>query len=574
MLTTLMNHFKLNIKHTMVVMSLPVILYFMIGPLSVYCANLRDYHFYISDFFYVLAIVGVVIWLLGSVIISVLPCNINKIACTALSYIGIMSYVQDMWLNVKLAEDNGGNMDWGALSGVTRTNTAIWLTAFIVFAVLAIMFKGRFVKTVVYISGFICAVQIVTLVSLFISGISIESNALGSQDYGLVGDLQYTVGSENNVIVFVVDTWGSTQLEAGLSENSHLIDDFKDFTYYDNADSVYFRTFPSMTHMLTGVDVDFSKTTQEYLFDAWNDENARGFYDVIHDAGYEFYLYSTGGDEVYGDAANQYGLIDNVKPITWNVDKNAALVRMAKISIYKYVPYIIKPRFEVVNYLFGYIASYADARDINCGNTLYYDGLKACGLSVSDTVKDSIIIQHIDGTHTPYTTSSECEGTSEGTLLSTQEGIVFEITEYMNQLKELGLYDSATIIITADHSSWTYENKADDPQIVYFVKRPMQQQDSYVSNSAPISHDDFRATILSIIGQEYTDYGKSIFDYGENELRERMIVNQEYDDSYQRVAGSVSNIYSVYSYIGGKDDFISNVREHGADEVYTILRDK
>lgn len=572
-MSILFTNIKENIKRTMVIMSLPVILYFMVGPLSVYCANLTEQHFYISDFFYTLLIIGLVILIAGSFLLSLLPSKLNKAACVLIAFFGIMSYVQDMWLNVKLAEDNGANMDWSSLTDVTRNNTIIWLVSFILIMGLTIWLKGRFVKAAFYISGFIAAVQLITLLTLIASGISVEKQGRNQKDYGLVGDVQYEVASDSNIIVFVVDTWGSSQLDNGIANNSHLLDAFADFTYYDNADSSYFRTFPSMTHMLTGVDISFDESCQDYLRQAWTSDEAKCFFDDVHSAGYNFYLYSTGGEDVYGDAANQYGLIDNTKEITWNVDKNAALIRMAKISIYKFVPYVLKPRFEVVNYLFGNIASYADAVDVNCGNSLYYDGLVSRGLSLSDNCNNAVIVQHIDGTHEPYTTSSECVSTGDGTLQSTQEGIVYEITEYMNRLKELGLYDSATIIITADHSSWTYKETADDPQIVYFVKLPQEHHDSYETNSAPISHDDFRATIIDLIGLDYSSYGKSIFDYSEGDTRSRTIVNQEYDDSYPRVAGSVSNIYSVYTYTGNREDFTNKVQTNGADEVHALLRD-
>lgn len=567
----LKNNLKNNIKNVSIVLALPVVLYFFLGPIFVYNANIKDFEFSIGDFFYTIAGVGIVLWVAGSLLISLLPEKVANIPIFVIFYIGIMSVIQDMFLNVKLSEGDGSNMNWDNMKKTTTINTIIWISVLIILVVIFIIFKERAKKIFVGVAGFIAAVQFLTFVFTFFTALSGERANREAESYGLTGDTQYELASDNNIIVFLVDTWGSYQFEKALAENPSLADGFNDFTYYDNADSSYFRTFPSMTHMLTGVDMNMDDSFTGYLKDAWNNQNAIDYYNDVHNAGYNFYVYSIGGKSVFGNAKNMVGLIDNAKKVTLGNDKKAAINRMAKISFYKYVPYIVKPRFEVYSYLFSSITYFTDSVACTCGNASYYDGIKYTGLSINNDVKNAVIVQHIDGTHKPYETSSECNTDYyNATLQTTQEGIVCELNYYIDRLKEMGLYDDTTIIITADHSSWTTDTEADDPQIVYFVKKAGESHATMEYNHAPISHDDFRATVLDIIGVNYEKYGRSIFDIDENEERERVIINQEFNSDYKKVEGNPSNVFTKYTYIGNRETITNKARNDGPDETHKI----
>ena len=561
---------KSNIKQTLIVLFLPVILYFMVGPLAVYCANAQGFEFHYNDFFYTLLAIGLVIWIIGSIVISLLPKKVNSIINMLIFYLGIMSYLQDLFLNKKLSENDGSAMHWDELKGLTTVNTIIWIVGLVLVICTYIFLKKHFDKITMWGSGLISAMQLITFFTLLTTAISAYNEDMKVTKYGLTGEQQYNVASDNNIIVFIVDSYGTTQLEDGLKNNPELLSPLKDFTYYDNADCSYFGTFPSMTHMLTGEDVDFDLSEPDYLDKAWNSDSAVAFYNTLHNAGYDINLFSNGGTEVYGNITNLNGKIDNANPVSYKVDKKSALIRMSKISIYKYVPYVIKPKFEVPTYLFIFLAEYDGMTPINCGNSMYYSGLKEQGLSIDPDMKNALIIQHLDGTHLPHDTAADGSYDTEATMQDTQEGILLMIDDYLNNLKNLGLYDDATVIITADHGRWDVFEDGDDPQVVYFIKQAGESHDSVITNHAPISHDDFRATVLGIIGEDYSDYGTSIFDIEESELRERTLVNREINADYPLVPGEACNIYAVYTYTGDKNDIMQKAKE--VDEaIYPIL---
>lgn len=567
----MIKNLKDNMKNTFAVLLLPVLLYFFVGPLSVYCPNSQDFKFTYDVFFYSIAAIGIAVLLAGTFVIAIMPKALNRCINMLIFFAGIMSYIQDMFLNFKLSENDGSAIKWDEIRGKMAVNLIIWVAVLIVIVVLYFVLKDKFTKATYYISVFVSLLQIVTVVTLLVQAIGIGGSKGNSANYDLVGDDQYQLAKDENIIVFIVDSYGSRQLEEGLKNNPDLTAGLKDFTYYNNADCSYFGTFPSVTHMLTGVDLDYDVSIPEYLDKAWTDANARAFYDTIHANGYGCYLYSTGGRAVYGDMSKLYGCFDNDKEVDIALDNRAVFFRMLKISIFKFVPYVVKPYFEVPTYLFYYVTHLVDNDDVNSGNAIYYEGLMDRKLDISDEMSKALIIQHIDGTHPPTELSPVAEPDSEATLQDTQEGIMYILDCYMNQLKDLGLYDNSTIIITADHGRWDVYGEGEDPQVIYFIKCKNEVHDEVLVNGAPISHDDFRATILSLIGEDYSDYGKAIFDYGENDERTRTLVNREVNEAYPDTPGESCNVYAVYTYTGDRDTIVEKATTEGPDEEHRII---
>lgn len=75
---------------------------------------------------------------------------------------------------------------------------------------------------------------------------------------------------------------------------------------------------------------------------------------------------------------------------------------------------------------------------------------------------------------------------------------------YLQQLKDLGIYDNSTIIITADHGS---EARS---QMIFFMKGKNETHDSMQTTNAPISLNDLVPTIVEAIGEDYAPYGQSV----------------------------------------------------------------
>ena len=108
-------------------------------------------------------------------------------------------------------------------------------------------------------------------------------------------------------------------------------------------------------------------------------------------------------------------------------------------------------------------------------------------------------------------------------LDETKIGLAKVVNKYINKLKEAGIYDNATIIIMGDHGK--NPSNGIDPQPIFIIKRPQEKHENMEINSAPISFDDFQATILTCVNIDYdkNEYGTSIFDWKETDNRQRTL---------------------------------------------------
>ena len=150
---------------------------------------------------------------------------------------------------------------------------------------------------------------------------------------------------------------------------------------------------------------------------------------------------------------------------------------------------------------------------------------------------------HIQGTHLPNAYNRDFLPADETEKYSIPDAMIqsFKIINlYIEQMKELGIYENSTIIITGDHSSIGSDTK--DPYYAHltalFVKPSGVGEGELKTSSAPIAQGDIHATILDSEGIENTlDYGISAFELDEDTERERSYHFQRYikDDGIYEV---------------------------------------
>lgn len=546
-------------KRTILIVLLPVISYFLLGPLEIYFGNKKDFMFESGDFIWILLGGGIVFLIVTSVPIALLPEKINRILGAFVLGIGVASYIQNMFMNIKLSESNGAPMNWETLGYYPIFNGVIYCGIIVIFIVLSIIIKKHWDKIAIGSAVFLSAIQVVAVVSLVVTAPTKDDTVIELQESG---DKQFQVAKNNNIIVFVLDTFGNTQIEKILEAYPNALDGYKDFTFYDNADCHYYVTFPSMTHLLTGMEFDFNSTSEEWLERAWASEKAKGFFEMLKNEKYECNLYSKDVGYVYGTMINLYDKFDNIKPAGRIVNKSFLIKKMVKLSIYRYVPYFVKPYFEVLTKEFGDVTSISEGREVIDDNGKFYQALQAEKLSVNGDMENAFIIQHLFGTHKPYEIDANGQIVKESTQLEVGKGLLTIVEEYLQQLKELDVYDNSVIIIMGDHGAWW----GDDTQPIFFIKEQNENNNRIRINSAPISWDDFQATIINLLEKDYSSYGTSIYDWKEGDERERTVYMAIDDEAYPKVEGSIPNVYYMYSYSKDKTELNRKVK-NGPDDI-------
>lgn len=545
-------------KRIGLIMLLPMISYGVLGPLEIYFGNQHEFAFQYTDFIGMFAVLCIVTWLSASTVIAAMPEKVGNVIGGLALGIGAASYIQNMFMNVKLSEVDGSPMRWEELGSFPAINLVVWIV--IIAAVLCVLFKsggGKSWDSISFaLASFLSVIQLVAVAYMFITAPPAEKK---EASLCISGVEQFTVSPNDNIIVFVLDSTGNTAWENALELFPDASDVLRDFVFYNNADCHYSSTFPSMVHFLTGEDFEFSGKSQDWLAKAWNSERSISFWNELEQGNYTCYLFS---NDNFGDNANLVDKFDNIYLIEMEVNKLSLARLLTEMSVYKHAPYILKPYFETLTQEFNNIIGYTDKVTVSGVNGWFYQKLVKKKLSVNYEMENAFILHHLVGMHKPYVTNADGYLVEESTAEENMKSLFVILDEYFQQLRNLGLYDDATIIVTADHGSWN----EGDRQPIFLIKRSNETHNELQINTAPISLDDFQATILDILGKDYSQYGSSIYDWSEGSYRERTVYMNVNDSDYPDVTGASFNVYYGYHYSTDKEELNRKVAG-GPEEV-------
>ncbi len=108
-----MKNYNAKLKISLAFTLLPILLYGVLGPLEIYAGNAYEFIFILKDFFWVFLGISLLLWFLGSAVLALLPEIIENVFCAVIFIFSVLSYIQNLFLNVQLMNMNGSSMDWG-----------------------------------------------------------------------------------------------------------------------------------------------------------------------------------------------------------------------------------------------------------------------------------------------------------------------------------------------------------------------------------------------------------------------------------------------------------------------------
>lgn len=521
------------------------------GPAEIFFANITEFEFLYGEFAGYMAILFLVSVLLLTAVLTIIPEKIHRIVLSVIFGISLAGYLQIMFLNKNLdllgVNPNGYQVQTSRWIG----NIIIWFVVIAAVIALAILKKEIWKKLVSYLASFLICIQVVALVSLLATAPQEAYKRLQGSDR-LSGEEQYTVSANENIIVFVLDYFSSLYLQQMLEVYPDGADCLHDFTYYSNADCTYYGTFPSLAHMLTGCEVDPTVSIDEWCRSIWENESTVDFYRELKDNNYKANVYTTDSN-VLTSANGCKILRDKISNVTnepreVSVDTGLLIKTLVKMSCYRMAPDVLKQQF------YTNVSEYSlIVEDLGEGilqtNSDFYAKLKEQGLK-ADKSSNYFIVQHLIGTH-EFNTDENGNYREKTSVEETARGCMTIMEAYLNQLKELGVYDDATIIITADHGGCDKE----DLQVIYFVKTPGETHEVSPVTNAPVSHCDLLPTVAQMAGLDYSKYGNPIFDFNQDDQRERTLWLRTEDPDY------AEKVYYCYTYTGDILALITQIDE-------------
>ena len=544
----------------------PTFLFFYIflvhSPIEFFIVNNSEFEFVFCDFAYKYIVLAILCSVVISMLIALSKSKLCDILACAIFGLDLDMYFQLNFLNGSLGLLDGTEKNVNITGNII--NFILWIVIFTMPFVLFFVFKRYRSKVIMFVCGTLCFMQITSLVILIAQSPNSVFDRKSSHYYLSAND-QFTISADKNIIIFAIDAYSNSYLDELFEAYPEVKGIIKDFTYYSNADCHYEGSVYSINYLASGTEWDPTISINKWCQTAWNNEKNDRFYSRLKEQGYIFNLYSTQLSGLSNDAQiNAMGKVANLVEDECDFLLNNEMMfnLFMNASLYRVMPNIYKDKFEFTasKYQSAYIVISKDNKAIDynmkLSNADFYKELKSKGLKTDDT-KNYYILLHLDGVHGPYSVNENCESVSESTLLETERGCWRYIEEYINQLKELGVYDNTTIIITADHGK---HHDYYDAQPIFFIKNANEEHDTFIETNAPISFSDIMPTVIYLAGGEYSDLGTTIFEHYENEMRERTLYIRMYDDELPDVpkrdspTKSTLNCFYKYVYTGNIDD--------------------
>jgi len=477
----------------------------------------------------------------------------NFMVCFSFSLL-VCSYLQCTFFNRGIGQLIGEPLGWEEL-GIASVivNSIVWIAVYAAIFILGLArrsaLKRTFKRLVFFVPSLIFVVQTIALFAILPLVEDWQANQNSGTKLSLTDKNLYQVSQGENIIVFIVDALDEEFVDAIVAEDPGFFDELDGFTRFTNNIALYNTTFPSVANLFTDVPYDHTIPS-----DAWLD-TAYGqgvFLSDIKAQGYAINLYTV-RSFVYSDGKYFEGIADNLDYTTHSADSFKLVAKLFRFSWLKCSPLAMKWAVWVHPSFLSHM--WVDVVDKGPkpywpDDPKFYRDLVSQGIEAID--KDPrFIFYHLDGSHSPYTMNAQAQYVESGTSAVEQTmGSFYIIYEYIRQMKQLGIYKDATIIITGDHATQLSRQQPGGPMLTgLFVKPAGSEGLPLQYSNAPVSLENFRSTCIQAVGGDATPWGKSYFEVTEDDTAYRY-----YYHRYQ-IDGGRQRFIAVYQISGDARDW-------------------
>lgn len=498
--------------------ALPLCLFFaltltLFAATQMVCDNQEEFWFTWAQMAPGVVRVGLWVWGALTLLLAVLPRRAFPWGQGVLLGLGVAALLQGNGLNADYGALNGQAIAWGEYTVYGLINTALW--AGILFICLSLRQWKRF--------GALCVVLPCLLAvgeGGWIAYRAAQAPTPQTETYLSQAGL-YTVGTEENLLVLVLDSVDADQFAQALAEDPDLSRRLEGFTWYRNAMGLSDPTKYGLPALLTGQAYTQPVDYAGFIAAAYADAP---LYTMLAGDVWDARFF-TDSRYVSLDA----GVVDNLAREELAVNDPAGLTRdLLRLCAFRYAPHFLKPQLWMYSNVF---LPYAQAQ----GEPVYevtdpaFDArLREEGLEA--TTERAFRLIHLTGMHPPYTMDADCQYQAQGVTAQEQmRGCLRLAEDYLEQLRALGVYDRSAVLILADHGTETVHRP------LLLLKRPGDTGEMAV-NDAPVSYADLPATYVALLTGAQA--GTELWSIPQGQARTRLYYHES----------SRNNAFNLYEY--------------------------
>lgn len=476
------------------------------GPVELTAYNVEDLRFGVPEIWPTMAIASLASAAGLALLLSVLRGRLHDYAMCACFALTVGCYIQGNYLNGDLGILTGDRIRWEDYTRQSSVNFLFWLVLVVLAFAARYFVQQHWRRIVCYVCALLVLMQTAGLASIGFAGL-LTPDEIPSRAY-LSDENLYNYSSEKNVLVILVDRLDYGYLEQALQQEPQFLDFLDGFTSYSNAISPFLRTLPGANATLTGYHTDVYQIPLIDYFDASWDWDGRHLLTDLADAGYTIDIY-TEQDCLFGREDVPKAYVRNFITSRTALDRFGLIRGLLRVSAYRYAPEFFKPAFwtytDAVRRKTAPQEGRYEVDDIIFSNGLYQTQLTQ--------TQNSFRFIHLNGSHAPYTIGADgLLSATETTAVDQTIGCFKILRELFGRMKELGIYEDAAIIITADHG-YAIDDGAniDQPVLIGLLYKPSGSTDTpLASSAAPVSTTNIAATVLKNAGVDYSAYGPAL----------------------------------------------------------------
>lgn len=465
------------------------------------------------------------VWILLAAVACLFKKRAFAVVVAVVFSVALSCYTQALFMNVGLPQADGGVVHWDDYTTITVLSAAAWIALIAVSVVAVIRYPRKAQMGFCLVALALVVVQGAGVASLFV-GESGASNVAGRtmmvSEKGLLD-----VSAKTNVVEFVLDNYDTALLEQAVSEEPEMFDGFEGFTWFKDSAGSMIPTRYGNVFLLTGVLPREDEPFSAFLANRY----ARSPYlGDIKKAGYDVGVYSDTLGEQYlsADEAIQhlYRYTSNIVSLDRDaMDVPATAASLLRCALYRDLLWLAKPLAwfytdEVNRSMFGSGKAASDKTPYLMDDGSLLSRLRTEGLSTNDQDASYRYI-HVIGAHDPFSLDRNGEevGVGNSNPLDQAIGSMKIVETYINELKQLGVYDQTTVIVTTDHGSWwCQESEIDQPKSPIVLFNPAAsvadgRDKPLAVSESPVSAGDILATVEEVIGAPNSAFfGESLVD--------------------------------------------------------------
>ena len=451
------------------------------APVDLYLTSAEDLWFSLEDLILWLAAAGAAILIAVTLLSWLLPQKLSVAFRAAVYACSFLAWLQGNVLILDYGVLDGRKIDWSSYRQPIILDTLLWLAVITLFIFLMFRFRKKFRRIVETAACILLATQVIFLsVSLIRqAGQQKETPARYLSRSG-----EFTVSAADNTIVFVLDTFDSHIFENLRQKYPEKISSlFEDFTFYPDTVGGATRTKVAMPFIFTGTVNTEEQSYTEYLSNAFASsplirEMATGKYDTgVYSVSH---YYDLSRDDAIGN-------IEDGVPVPSS--RFQLTKQFLKLTAFRYAPSVLARFFWTYTGVFDQFKSSTGASAYGLNDAGFYHTLTTKTLSAS-AEKPCFRFYHLSGAHEPYVLDENSQKVAIGESDEERQclGVLNIVSEYLDQLSFLGLYDQATVLILADHGYGVYSSVEQSP--LFMVK--------FSGNSHPFDVSDLPLSYASL----------------------------------------------------------------------------